>query len=87
MKVSVLNFLHHSRTVLEADLVSSSYLGGSIAHTVQYLVKHINLLLAKRLLNGYAELVEIVRKLSGVYFTLILPLQLIKVNRKICLHQ
>ena len=37
--ISVLNFLHHSCTVLEADLVSNSHLsGGSIAHTVKYAV-------------------------------------------------
>ena len=35
--ISVLNLLHHSRTVLETDLVSSSHLsGGSIARAVKY---------------------------------------------------
>ena len=61
MIVSVLNLLHHSRTVLEADLVGSSHLsGGSLTHTVQYLVKHINLLLTQRIFKGDTELVELI---------------------------
>ena len=69
--ISVLNFLHHSRTVLEADLVSNSHLsGGSIAHAVEKLVKHINLILTQRIFKRYTELVELVRKLRGVDFTL-----------------
>ena len=48
MKILVVNFFHQSRTVLEPDLVSSSHLrGGGIAHAVEYLVKHIDLLLAQ----------------------------------------
>ena len=48
--ISVLNLLHHSRTVLEADLVGSSHLsGGSLAHAVQYLVKYIDLFLTQRI--------------------------------------
>ena len=53
MIISVLYFLHHSRIILEADLISSSHLSsGSFAHTVKYLVEHFDLLLAQRLLNG-----------------------------------
>ena len=71
MIVSVLNLLHHSCTVLEADLVGSSHLGGgSLAHAVEELVKHINLLLTQRILKVDTELVELVRKLSGVDLTL-----------------
>ena len=69
--ISVLNLLYHSRTVLEANLVSNSHLsGGSIAHVVEKLVKHINLLLTQRIFKRYTELVELVRKLRGVDFTL-----------------
>ena len=65
--VLVLNLLHHSRTVLEADLVCSSHFsGGSITHTVEYLVKHIDLLLAQRIFKGDTEFVKLVRELSGV---------------------
>ena len=40
--ISVLNLLHHSRTVLEANLVGSSHFsGGSIAHAVKYAVYSI----------------------------------------------
>lgn len=75
MIVSVLNLLHHSRTVLEADLVGSSHLSGSgIAHAVEELMKHINLLPAQRILKGYAELVELVRKLGRVDFDLVVDL-------------
>jgi len=46
--ISVLNLLHHSCTVLEADFVGCSHLSsGSIAHAVKYLVEYINLLLAE----------------------------------------
>ena len=69
--ISVLNFLHHSCTVLEADLVCSSHLsGGSLAHAVEYLVEYVNLLLTQRIFKRYTELVELVRKLSGVNLTL-----------------
>ena len=69
--ISVLNLLHHSRTVLEANLVGRSHFSGSsLAHAVKYLVEHINLLLAQRIFKRYAEFVELVRELSGVYFTL-----------------
>ena len=69
--VSVLNLLHHSCTVLEADLVGSSHLGGgSLAHAVEELVEHINLLLIQRILKGDTELVELVRELSRVDFAL-----------------
>ena len=65
--ISVLYFLHQSCTDLEADLVSSSHLGdGGIAYAVKYLVEHINLLLAQRIFKRYAELVKLVRELSGV---------------------
>ena len=68
--ISVLNLLHHSCTVLEAYLVRSSHLSsGGIAHAVQYLVKHINLLLAHRVFKWNAELVKRVRELSGVNIT------------------
>ena len=57
--ISVLNFLHHSRTVLEADLVGSSHLsGGCLAHAVEELVEHINLLLTQRILNGMQSLLN-----------------------------
>ena len=50
--ISVLNFLHHSCTVLEADLVSNSHLsGGSIAHAVKYAVYSIK---AEELMPRYA---------------------------------
>ena len=53
MIISVLYFLHHSRIVLDPDLISSSHLSsGSLAHTVKNLVEYINLLLAQRLLKG-----------------------------------
>ena len=75
MIISVLNFLHHSRNVLEADLVGSSHLSGSgIAHAVEELMKHINLILAQRILKGYAELVELVRELGRVDFALAVDL-------------
>ena len=65
--ISVLNLLHHSRTVLETDLVSSSLLsGGSIARAVKYLVEYIDLFLTQRIFKRYAELV----KLIGVNLTL-----------------
>ena len=64
------NLSHHCRSVLEADLVSSPHLSsGSIAHAVEYLVKHINLLLTQRIFKGYAELVKLVRELGGVNIT------------------
>ena len=65
--ISILNLLHHSRTVLETDLVSSSHLsGGSIARAVKYLVEYIDLFLTQRIFKRYAELV----KLIGVNLTL-----------------
>lgn len=65
------NLSHHCRSVLEADLVCSSHLsGGSIAHTLQYLVEYINLFLAQRFLKGNAELVKLVKKLSDVNIAL-----------------
>lgn len=65
--ISVLNLLHHSRTILETDLVSSSHLsGGSIARAVKYLVEYIDLFLTQRIFKRYAELV----KLIGVNLTL-----------------
>jgi len=71
VNVSVLNLPHHSYTVLEADLVGSSHLsGGGIAHAVEELVKHINLLLTQRILKGNTELIELVRELSGLNITL-----------------
>jgi len=71
MIISLLNLLHHSCTVLEANLVSSSHFsGGSLAHTVKYLVEYINLLLAQRIFKGDTESVELIRELSGVVFTL-----------------
>ena len=75
MIISVLNLLHHSSTVLEADLVGSSHLsGGSLAHAVEELVKHINLLLTQRIFKGDTELVELVRELSRVDFALAVDL-------------
>ena len=69
--ISVLNLLHHVSSVLEADLVSNSHLsGGSIAHAVKYLVEYIDLFLTQRIFKRYTELVKLVRKLSGVDFTL-----------------
>ena len=71
MNVSVLNLLHHSCTVLEADLAGSSHLsGGGIAHAVEELVKHINLLLTQRILKGNTELALLIRELSGVNLAL-----------------
>ena len=71
MIISVLNLLHHSCTVLEADLVGSSHLSGSsLANAVEELVKHINLLLIQRILKGDTELVELVRELGGVNIAL-----------------
>ena len=71
MIISVLNLLHHSRAVLEADLIGSPHLSsGSLAHTVQYLVKHIDLLLAQRIFKGDTELAPLVRELGGVDLTL-----------------
>ena len=65
--ISVLNLLHHSRTILETDLVSNSHLsGGSIARAVKYLVEYIDLFLTQRIFKRYAELV----KLIGVNLTL-----------------
>ena len=67
MIVLVLNLLHKSRSVLEADLVCSPHLsGGGIAYTVENFMEHINLLLTQRIFKRYAELVKLVRKLSGV---------------------
>ena len=58
MIISVLNLLHHSRTVLETDIVSSSHLsGGSIARAVKYLVEYIDLFLTQRIFKRYTELV------------------------------
>ena len=70
--VCLLHYLtHHLGTVIEADLVGSSHLsGGSLAHAVQYLVEYINQLLAQRIFKRNAELVELVRELSRVNFTL-----------------
>ena len=69
--ISVLNLLHHSCTVLEADLVCSSHLsGGSLAHAVKYLVEYINLLLTQRILKRNTEFVELVRELGGVNIAL-----------------
>jgi len=69
--ISVLNLLHHSRTVLETDLVSSSHLsGGSIARAVKYLVEYIDLLLTQRILKRNTEFVELVRELGGVNIAL-----------------
>ena len=68
----IIDFYHQSRTVFESDLISSSHLsGGSIAHAVEYLVEHFDLLLAQRILKGDTELVELVRELSGVNIALI----------------
>ena len=75
MIVSVLNLLHHSCTVLEADFVCCSHLSGSsIAHAVEYLVKQINLILAQRIFKRYAELVKLVRELGRVDFALAVDL-------------
>ena len=69
--ISVLNLLHHSRTILETDLVSSSHLsGGSIARAVKYLVEYIDLFLTQRIFKRYAELVKLIRELNGVNITL-----------------
>ena len=56
MKVSVLNFLHYSRTVLETDLVCGTHFisGGSLAHAVEYLVEYIDLFLAQQIFKRYA---------------------------------
>ena len=63
MIILVLNFLHHSSSVLEADLVCNSHFsGGGLAHTVEEFVEHIYLFLAQRLLKRDTELAEIVRK-------------------------
>ena len=71
MIISVLNFLHHSRTVLEADFVGSSHFsGGGIAHAVKNVVEHIYLLLAQRILKGDTELALLIRELSGVNIAL-----------------
>lgn len=56
MIILVLNFLHHSRYVLEADLVCSPHRSGSgIAHAVEDFVEYTNLLLAQRVFKGDAE--------------------------------
>ena len=71
MILFVPDLLHHSRTVLETDLVCSSHLSsGSLAHAVEYLVEYINLLLIQRVFNGHTELVKLVRKLGGVNIAL-----------------
>ena len=71
MIISVLNFLHHSHTVLEADLAGSSHFSvGSLAHTVKNLMKHINLLLTERIFKGDTKPVELVREFGGVNLTL-----------------
>ena len=62
--------MYHGRTVLEADFVGSSHLGGSLAHAVEYLVEYIDLLLAQRIFKGYAELAPLARELSGMYLAL-----------------
>ena len=62
-----LNFLHQRNAVLKACLISSPHLGGGgIAHAVEYLVKHIDLLLAQRVFKRNTQLVKLVRELSGV---------------------
>ena len=59
--ISVLNLLHHSCTVLEADFVGCSHLSsGSIAHAVKYLVEYINLLLAELVFKRYAKSIELI---------------------------
>ena len=70
--VCLLHYItHHLGTVLETDFVSSSHFSsGSIAHAVEYLVEHINLLLTQRILKGNTELVELVRELSGLNIAL-----------------
>ena len=69
MIILVLNFLHHSYAVLESDLVCDPHFcGGSIAHAV--MVENINLLLIQRIFKGDTELVELIRELGGVDFTL-----------------
>ena len=71
MNILVLNLLHHSRTILEANLVGSSHLsGGCITHAVQYPVKHINLILVKRIFKGDTELVKLIGELGGVNIAL-----------------
>ena len=71
MIILVLNFLHHSRSVLEADLVGISHFsGGGIAHAIKEFVERGELCFCQGLLKGDTELVEIVRKLSGVNITL-----------------
>ena len=71
MILFIQNLLHHISPVPEADLVGSSHLsGGSLAHSVEKLVKHINLLLTQRIFKGDTEVVELVRELSGVNIAL-----------------
>ena len=67
LDVLTLNFLHHSCTVLKAELVCCPHLiGGGIAHTVKNFVENIYLLHAQRIFKWDTELVKLVRKLSGV---------------------
>ena len=65
--LSVLHFSKQSYSVLEPCLVCSSHLsGGGIAYAIEDFVEYINLLLVQRILERNAELVKLVRKLSGV---------------------
>ena len=67
MNILVLNLLHHSRTVLETDLVGSSHLsGGGIAHAVEDFMEYIDLFLTQRIFKWYAELAPLVRELGSV---------------------
>ena len=69
--ISVLNFLHHSCTVLETDLACNSHLsGGGLAHAVEELVEGGELCFGQRLLERNTENVEFVGELGGVDFTL-----------------
>ena len=73
--ISVLNLLHHSCTVLEADFVGNFHLSGrSLTHAVKEIVKHINLLLTQRIFKGDTDLVELIREFGGVDFTLAVDL-------------
>ena len=64
-------FLYQCRTVLETDFICGTHLiSSSLAHAVQYLVEHFDLLLTQRIFKGYAELALLIRELNGVDFAL-----------------
>ena len=71
MIMLVMNLLYYSRTILETDLVCKSHLSdGCFAHAVEELVEGGEMYFCQGLLKGYAQLVEIVRKLGGMNIAL-----------------